>query len=111
MAKDRTDREIVQATAKEYRRRADEAFQTYQETGIGRYDTQFHKYDALANALESDSLALKQESAQYRVKLSEFCSRAASIQYAPEDLRLKRADELLRDMTFWAKLEGLISNR
>lgn len=49
-----TDREIVAACAVDFRRRAQEAYDAYQSTGMTRYDNAYHKYEALADALDRD---------------------------------------------------------
>ena len=46
-----TDREIVAACAVDFRRKAQEAYDAYQSTGMTRYDNAYHKYEALADAL------------------------------------------------------------
>lgn len=49
-----TDKEIVAAYAVDYRRKAQEAYEVYQSTGMKRYDNAYHKYEALADALDRD---------------------------------------------------------
>lgn len=49
-----TDREIVVACAVDFRRKAQEAYDAYQSTGMTRYDNAYHKYEALADALDRD---------------------------------------------------------
>lgn len=49
-----TDREIVAACAVDFRRKAQEAYDAYQSTGMTRYDNAYHKYEALADALDRD---------------------------------------------------------
>ena len=49
-----TDREIVAACAVDFRRKAQEAYDVYQSTGMTRYDNAYHKYEALADALDRD---------------------------------------------------------
>ena len=49
-----TDREIVAACAVDFRRKAQEAYDAYQSTGMKRYDNAYHKYEALADALDRD---------------------------------------------------------
>ena len=39
-----TDREIVVACAVDFRRKAQEAYDAYQSTGMTRYDNAYHKY-------------------------------------------------------------------
>ena len=45
-----TDREIVAACAVDFRRKAQDAYDAYQNTGMKRYDSAYHKYEALADA-------------------------------------------------------------
>ena len=49
-----TDRKIVAACAVDFRRKAQEAYDAYQSTGMTRYDNAYHKYEALADALDRD---------------------------------------------------------
>lgn len=49
-----TDREIVAACAVDFRRKAQDAYDAYQSTGMKRYDNAYHKYEALADALDRD---------------------------------------------------------
>lgn len=50
-----TDREIVAAYAEKYARKALQAFDNYQETGRAKYDSDMHRYEALAEALQRDA--------------------------------------------------------
>ena len=48
-----TDREIVAACVVDFRRKAQEAYDAYQSTGMKRYDNAYHKYEALAEEKET----------------------------------------------------------
>lgn len=49
-----TDQQIVKAYAAEFARKAQEAYDAYQSTGMRKYDNAYHKYSAIAEALERD---------------------------------------------------------
>lgn len=51
-----TDQQIVKAYAAEFSRKAREAYDAYQNTGMWKYDNAYHKYNAIAEALERDDL-------------------------------------------------------
>ena len=111
MAKSKTDQEIIRAAAEEHRRKADEAFRTYQETGITRYETLYRKHDAISDALfaGADVKKAKGEASYYRAKLSELAGKYGAMKFMPDDIRLNAMDDLMKDLNFWAKMEGLIS--
>ena len=45
------DKKTLEALAERYQKRADHAFENYQETGIKRYDTERNNMEDLADAL------------------------------------------------------------
>lgn len=50
-----TDRQIVEAYATDFARKAQEAYEAYQSTGMKKYDNAYHKYNAIAEALARDA--------------------------------------------------------
>ena len=49
-----SERQIVAAYAVYYAKKAQEAYNDYQSTGIKKYDNAYHKYSAISAALERD---------------------------------------------------------
>ena len=83
-----TDREIVAACAVDFRRKAREAYEAYQSTGMKRYDNAYHKYGALADALDRDAQKAdtQQAAASLKSELIMLASAAsrAKLPSAPE---------------------------
>lgn len=75
-----TNKQIVEIYAKEFARKAEEAYRTYQEIGMQKFDNAYHKYNALAEALEQNSqeVELRQTIASYRYQLSRLAGLAES---------------------------------
>lgn len=49
------DRQIFEVYAKEFARKAEESYDAYQSVGMQKFDNAYHKYKALAEALERDT--------------------------------------------------------
>ena len=85
-----TDREIVAACAVDFRRKAQEAYDAYQSTGMTRYDNAYHKYEALADALDRDvqKADTRQAAASLKSELIMLASAAsrAKLPSAPEGM-------------------------
>ena len=95
-----TDREIVAACAVDFRRKAQEAYDAYQSTGMTRYDNAYHKYEALADALDRDvqKADTRQAAASLKSELIVLASAAsrAKLPSAPEGALLALAKRLLQ---------------
>ncbi len=94
-----TDQEIVAAYAVDFRRKAQDAYDTYQDTGTPRYYNAYHKYEALADALDRDTQKADTRRAAASLKaelimLASAASRAISTS-APADALLALADEVI----------------
>ena len=91
-----TDREIVAACAVDFRRRAQEAYDAYQSTGMTRYDNAYHKYEALADALDRDvqKADTRQGLKSELIMLASAASRA-KLPSAPEGALLALAKEVI----------------
>lgn len=94
-----TDRQIVKAYAAVFSRRAREAYDAYQSTGMKRYDNAYHKYEALADALDRDVQKADDRQALGALKaeliwLASSASRAMR-KDAQEDALLKFAKEVV----------------
>ena len=92
-----TDREIVAACAVDFRRKAQEAYDAYQSTGMTRYDNAYHKYEALADALDRDVQKARQAAASLKSELIMLASAAsrAKLPSAPEGALLALAKEVI----------------
>ena len=94
-----TDREIVAACAVDFRRKAQEAYEVYQSTGMKRYDNAYHKYEALSDALDRDvqKADARQTAASLKSELIMLASAAsrAKLRSAPEGSLLKLAEEVI----------------
>lgn len=94
-----TDREIVAACAVDFRRKAQEAYDAYQSTGMTRYDNAYHKYEALADALDRDvqKADTRQAAASLKSELIMLASAAsrAKLPSAPEGALLALAKEVI----------------
>lgn len=94
-----TDREIVAACAVDFRRKAQEAHDAYQSTGMTRYDNAYHKYEALADALDRDvqKADTRQAAASLKSELIMLASAAsrAKLPSAPEGALLALAKEVI----------------
>lgn len=97
--RDMTDREIVAACAVDFRRKAQEAYDAYQSTGMTRYDNAYHKYEALADALDRDvqKADTRQAAASLKSELIMLASAAsrAKLPSAPEGALLALAKEVI----------------
>lgn len=109
MAKEKTAKQIVQAAAQEHRRKADENWEYYQTTGVGRYDTAYYKHDSIATALEKYLAAekIREDAAAFKNILANFAADAAATKGLPDADRLKALDKLAGEMVWRAKMEGI----
>lgn len=94
-----TDRKIVEAYAVDFARKAQEAYDAYQSTGMKKYDNAYHKYNAIAEALERDvqKANVRQARAEMLsqvVRLGSMASMAMR-KAASDDALLKFAKEVV----------------
>ena len=94
-----TDQQIVKAYAADFDRKAREAYETYQSTGMKRYYNDYHKYEALADALNRDDQKadIRQALGVLKAELMWLASSAekAMRKDAPEDALLKLAKNVI----------------
>lgn len=109
MAKEKTRLEIVQAAAQDHRRKADENYEYYQTTGVGRYDTQYYKHDSIATALEKylASEQIRIDASHFKNILANFAADAAATKLLPDADRLKALDKLASELAWRVKMEGI----
>lgn len=94
-----TDQQIVKVYAADFARRAQEAYYAYQSVGSRTYDNAYHKYSAIAEALERDIQKTDDRQALGTLKaelilLASLASKAMR-KGAPEDALLKLAKEVV----------------
>lgn len=72
------DRQIVEVYAKEFARKAEESYDAYQSVGMQKFDNAYHKYKALAEALERDTQKeeLRQSISALRYQLGRLANSA-----------------------------------
>lgn len=109
MAKEKTRQEIVRAAAQDHRRKADENYEYYQTTGMGRYDTQYYKHDCIATALEKylDAEQIRADASHFKNILANFAADAAAAKLLPDADRLKALDKLASELVWRVKMEGI----
>lgn len=96
---DMTDQQIVKAYAADFAHKARAAYDDYQSTGMKRYDNAYHKYAALADALDRDVQKAddRQALGALKAELVWLASSAdkAMRKDAPEDALLDFAKEVV----------------
>lgn len=106
------DKKKLIKLADSYRKKADTAFQSYQETGIARYYNTYHRNDDLADALQMAANAADEHAALIALKaeMSHFASHAAmaTSKYRTEPERAELAAALASDVAAYGRLQGLI---
>ena len=109
MAKEKTRLEIVQAAAQDHRRKADENYEYFQTTGVGRYDTQYYKHDCIATALEKylAEEKIRTNASHFKNILANFAADAAAAKMLPDAERLKSLDKLASELVWRVKMEGI----
>lgn len=106
------DKKTLEALAERYQKRADHAFENYQETGIKRYDTERNNMEDLADALRMAANAAD-EHAEYtnmRGSLAGFVNAAQNIKCTTEqDDRVKLVDKLVEDLLAYGWMHSWIA--
>ena len=94
-----TDHQIVKAYAADFARKAQEAYDAYQSVGSKTYENAYHKYNAIAEALERDIQKAddRQALGELKAELIWLASSASKAMRkdAPEDALLKLAKEVV----------------
>lgn len=100
-------REELEALAAKYQKKADEAFQNYQDTGMTRFDRAYRNNEDLADALRMAARAADDSHrlTDLRVTLSEYGYKASVIaDHGTEEDAMK----LCRELAASARMRGLI---
>lgn len=102
----------LERLAEKYQRKADDAYQAYQETGIGRYDTARRKNEDMAEALRMAASAEEDHAKMIFLKaeISRLASDAASVEYAPDDMKQAKMQKVISSLLALARMQGLIRN-
>ncbi|MEG1594626.1 MAG: hypothetical protein RR350_09445 [Oscillibacter sp.] len=113
MAKELTDEQIITKAVDTFRKKAQTAYDNHQETGEARYNTDYIKYEAIADALARDAekAEYRQALGSIRAMVAALAGKIAPMEFMPDDVRLAAADKLLADLEAYASMEGLISRQ
>ena len=101
--------------ADSYRKKADAAYQNYQETGIARYYSAYHRNEDLADALQIAANAADEHNdlIAIRGELAHFAFRAAMAtskhRTGPEKAELAAA--LASDIVICGRMHGFINEK
>ena len=96
-----------------YRKKADTAYQNYQETGATRYYNSYHRNNDLAEALLIAANAADEHTALTAIKaeMAHFAFRAAmaTSKYRTESEKAELAAALASDIAAYGRMHGFIS--
>jgi len=97
--------------ADSFQKKADAAFENYQETGMSRYGNAYRRNEELADALRMAAGAADEHNAYIHMKgqMSNFASRAQMASTADtEEKRCELIDALVRDLVSFGRMFDLI---
>lgn len=99
----------LERLAERYQAKADEAYYTYQETGLTRYNTARRNNEELADAMWMAAAARDDHAAliQLRGTVADLAVRAERIQYAAEDMKVKEMESLVKSVISAARVHGV----
>ena len=107
------DKKKLMKLADSYRKKADVAYQNYQETGITRYYSTYHRNEDLADALQMAANAADEHNALIAIKgeLAHFAFRAAmaTSKHRTKSEKAELAAALSADIAVYGRMYGLIS--
>ena len=107
------DKKKLMKLADGYRKKADTAYQNYQETGATRYYNSYHRNDDLAEALLIAANAADEHTALTAIKaeMAHFAFRAAmaTSKYRTESEKAELAAALASDIAASGRMHGFIS--
>lgn len=104
------DKKRLLELAEKHSAKADTAFRNYQETGITRYSTAWHREEELADALRIAAASVEDHMTlvHLRANVAEWISRATDLKYKPDISKEKASAALLVDLIAYGKLMGLM---
>lgn len=104
-------KEELEKLADSFQKKADTAFQNYQETGMSRYASTYRRNEDLADAMRMAAGASDEHQAYISLKgtMANFASRAKMITVAETDEKREDLTQaLVRDIVSYGRLVGLI---
>lgn len=104
------DKTKLMKMAEQYQRKADTAFQNYQEAGITRYDTARRNNEDMADALRMAASAKEdhEKLVFLRAELYQMASQALAANHAAEEDRPAKLRAVINELLSVARLQGLI---
>lgn len=105
-------REDLMKLADSFQKKADVAYQSYQETGTSRYGSVYRRNEDIATALRAAAGAADEHQAYINLKMemSNFASRARRVMLsASAGEKAELTEALIRDVVSSGRLHGLIS--
>lgn len=105
------NKEELMKLADGFQKKADAAFENYQETGMGRYGSSYRRNEELADALRMAAEAADEHHAYVSMKaqMSNFVREAKMVSTAEaEEKRGELMEALVRDLAAYGRLIGLI---
>lgn len=107
------DKKKLMKLADDYRKKADAAYQNYQETGAKRYYNSYHRNEDMADALQMAANAADEHNTLIATKgkLAHFAFRAAmaTSKHRTESEKAELAAALASDIAVYGRIHGLIS--
>lgn len=99
----------LEALAEKYQKKADTAYQNYQETGTTRYDRERRINEELAEALRMAANAADDHAKliHMRATVTDLAAEAEHIGNMPEDRKATALEALRKNLLAAARLEGL----
>ena len=109
------DKKKLMKLADSYRKKADAAYQNYQETGATRYCNSYHRNDDLAEALQIAANAADEHNALIAIRgeLAHFAFRAAmaTSKHRTESEKSELAAALASGIVVYGRMHGFISEK
>ena len=97
--------------ADSFQKKADAAFENYQETGMSRYGSTYRRNEELADALRMAAGAADEHHVYISMKaqMANFACRAKAASVAEtEEKRSELTEALVRELVSYGKMSGLI---
>lgn len=101
------DKKTLETLVERYQKRADRAFENYQETGIKRYDTERNNMEDLADALRMAANAADEHNAYVGMRgaFVGLVTIAQEIELAAdEESREELTDKLVKDLLSYGRM-------
>lgn len=105
------NRADIEKLASKYQEKADKDFKNYQDCGLSRYLSSYHRNEELAVALRIASGAADEHQAYIvlKLKIAEFSDRAQRVALSKIDIEKDIITKsIIEDLIQYGKLKGLI---